>query len=418
MEELKPWERNPRTIDDEAKAALKRSMEEFGDLSGIVFNNSNKRLISGHQRSSIFSDYATIEIDRRYDPPTATGTTAEGSIVVGGERFKYREVDWTEARHTAANIAANSQAIAGEYTSELLTLLDEINVSMPDLASDLRFDELAKSVERLLEKVVKQDDVPELPRETIIQRGDIIELGRHRVLCGDSTLLEDVEKVAAGVQFDLVVTDPPYNVDYTGKTRSALTILNDNKTPDDFYNFLLQFYTNFRSHTKLGASWYVWHADTEGVNFRKAFIDAGFKLSQCLIWKKNQMVLGRNDYHWQHEPCLYGWRTGEAHQWYSDRTQTTILEFDRPTKSEEHPTMKPVDLIAYQVQNSSKAGDIVGDGFLGSGTTLIACEQLDRTCIGLELDPNYCDVIVSRYVKLSGDNIVKINGKEITWALS
>lgn len=209
----------------------------------------------------------------------------------------------------------------------------------------------------------------------------------------------------------MVNTDPPYNIDYTGKTKDALKIENDKKNDSDFYDFLLAFYVTFKSITKQGGPWYVWHADTEGVNFRKAMQESGLLVKQCLIWKKSTFTFGRQDYHWQHEPCLYGWNNGAAHVWASDRKQSTILEFDRPRRNGEHPTMKPIGLIAYQIGNSSKIGDIVADGFLGSGTTMVASHQLKRKCYGMELDPKYCQVIIDRMLKLDPDIIVKRNGE-------
>lgn len=179
---------------------------------------------------------------------------------------------------------------------------------------------------------------------------------------------------------------------------------------DSFYQFLYDFYTCLNSYVTPGGAWYVWHADSEGANFRKAMVNAGILLKQCLIWVKNSMVMGRQDYHWQHEPCLYGWKEGAAHNWYSDRKQTTVLFFDRPTRNAEHPTMKPVPLIGYQIKNSSKKGDVIADGFLGSGTTMVAAHQLDRVCYGTELDPKYCQVIIDRMQKLDDSIVVKING--------
>ena len=253
--------------------------------------------------------------------------------------------------------------------------------------------------------------------KTDIVTGDLLEFygndGQyHRLLCGDSTDKETVEKLMDGKEFDMVVTDPPYNVAYVGKTKDALTIQNDKMDGDSFYHFLLDFYTVFDDVTKKGGAWYVWHADSEGLNFRKAMVDAGILLKQCLIWVKNSLVMGRRDYHWKHESCLYGWKEGAAHNWYSDRKQTTILEFNRPSRNAEHPTMKPIELIAYQIGNSSKKADIIGDGFLGSGTTMVAAHQLNRNCYGLELEPKYCQVIVDRMIKLDPTLKVKKNGNE------
>jgi DNA modification methylase len=253
-------------------------------------------------------------------------------------------------------------------------------------------------------------EIPEVVNTTIVL-GDVIEIGQHKLLCGSSLETDEWAKIMGDELCDLVVTDPPYNVAYVGSTKDALTIMNDKMEGSDFYQFLYDFYTALGSYTKAGGSWYVWHADSEGANFRRAMADAGILLKQCLIWVKNSMVMGRQDYQWKHEPCLYGWKEGAAHNWYSDRKQTTILEFNRPTRNAEHPTMKPVELIAYQIQNSSKVGDLVADGFLGSGTTMVASHQLGRKCYGIELDPKYCHVIVDRMHNLDPSLEIKINGK-------
>jgi site-specific DNA-methyltransferase (adenine-specific) len=257
------------------------------------------------------------------------------------------------------------------------------------------------------------DDDYEIPEtiEVNVVLGDVIEIGQHKLLCGSSTETDEWAKIMGEELCDLVVTDPPYNVAYVGGTKDALTIMNDKMEGSDFYQFLYDFYTALGSYTKAGGSWYVWHADSEGANFRRAMADAGLLVKQCLIWVKNSMVMGRQDYQWKHEPCLYGWKEGAAHNWYSDRKQTTVLEFNRPTRNAEHPTMKPVELIAYQIQNSSKVGDLVCDGFLGSGTTMVAAHQLGRKCYGTELDPKYCQVIIDRMQKLDPSLDIKINGK-------
>lgn len=257
----------------------------------------------------------------------------------------------------------------------------------------------------------KEDDY-EIPDqiETDIVLGDLFEIGQHRLLCGDSTQTDTFAKLFGEQLADLVVTDPPYNVAYEGKTKKKLTIDNDNMGDDEFYKFLYDFYTALGSYTKAGGSWYVWHADSEGANFRRAMANAGIMVKQCLIWIKNSMVMGRQDYQWKHEPCLYGWKEGAAHGWYSDRKQTTVLNFDRPQRNTEHPTMKPIPLFAYQIGNSSKQGDIVADGFGGSGTTMVACHQINRKAYLVEFDPKYCQVIVARMRKLDPTIEIKRNG--------
>jgi len=274
-----------------------------------------------------------------------------------------------------------------------------------------------------------QEDDYEIPDElkTDIVLGDLFEIGEHRLLCGDSTQTDTFVLLFGNEMVDLVVTDPPYNVNYEGGT--GLKIANDNMKDSEFYKFLYDFYTALNSFVKKGGAWYVWHADSEGMNFRKALLDSGILLKQCLIWVKNSLVLGRQDYQWQHEPCLeginaenwewvknhepclYGWKAGASHFWKGGRKQTTILEFDRPSKNAEHPTMKPVPLIGFIIGNSSKQGDIVADGFGGSGTTMVACHQMNRKAYLVEFDPKYCQVIVNRMLKLDPSLQIKRNGQ-------
>lgn len=225
---------------------------------------------------------------------------------------------------------------------------------------------------------------------------------RHRLMCGDSTSKEQVEILMDGKKADMWLTDPPYNVDYEGKTKEALTIKNDSMDDHSFRSFLRDCYIAADSVMKGGGVFYIWHADSEGYNFRGAAKDAGWTVRQCLIWKKSVMVMGRQDYHWQHEPCLYGWKDGAAHLWESDRKQTTVLEFDKPSRNGEHPTMKPVALFEYQICNNTKPDMIVLDSFLGSGTSIVACEKTGRVCYGLELDPVYVDVIIKRWQDYTG----------------
>jgi site-specific DNA-methyltransferase (adenine-specific) len=229
---------------------------------------------------------------------------------------------------------------------------------------------------------------------------------RHRVLCGDSTKVEDVARLMDGAMADLWLTDPPYNVDYTGKTKDALKVDNDSMSDSSFRAFLIDCFSAAFSVVKPGAAFYIWHSESEGYNFRGAVFECKQKIRQCLIWVKQTLVMGRQDYHWKHEPCLYGWREGASHGWYTDRKQTTVLEFDRPSRSEDHPTMKPVALFAYLICNSTAPHGLVYDSFLGSGTTLIAAEQLGRLCYGMELSPGYVDVIVRRYENLTGEKAV------------
>jgi DNA modification methylase len=253
-------------------------------------------------------------------------------------------------------------------------------------------------------------EIPEDGLKTDIVLGDIFEIGEHRLLCGDSTQTDSFEKLMQGEFADMVVTDPPYNVAYEGGTKEKLTIENDSMSNDDFYKFLYDFYTALSTAVKKGGAIYVWHASSEIINFAKAMVDAGWLLKQQLIWVKNSMVMGRQDYQWKHEPCLYGWLKGDGHKWYSDRKQTTVINFDKPSRNGEHPTMKPIGLFAYQIENSSKIGDIVIDAFGGSGTTMVACQQLKRKARVIEFDPKYCQVIIDRMIKLDPNIKIKKNG--------
>ena len=269
------------------------------------------------------------------------------------------------------------------------------------------------------EAEVKDDNFdPTPPEEPKTRPGQIWLLGRHRLMCGDSTNQADIEKLMNGQLADLYLTDPPYNVNYEGKTKDNLKIQNDSLGDEEFRQFLNNAFFAAKTCMKGGAAFYIWHSDMEGYNFRGACRDVGWKVRECLIWEKNSMTLGRQDYQWQHEPCLYGWSDGGSHAWYSDRKQTTVLHFDRPTKAALHPTMKPIPLFDYLIKNSSKEGDIVLDSFGGSGTTIMACEQNGRTACSMELDPRYVDTIINRYAeyKKSDSDIYLLEGdKKISW---
>lgn len=261
-------------------------------------------------------------------------------------------------------------------------------------------------------EIQKWNDLDSMPDESdiesVCQSGDLWQLGRHRLMCGDSTQNEAVERLMGGEKADILITDPPYNVDYVGKTKDALKIQNDKMSNDNFRSFLRDAYRVANSVMRDGAVFYIWHAESEGYNFRGACADIGWRVRQCLIWNKNCMVLGRQDYHWKHEPCLYGWKEG-AHTWASDRKQTTVLNFDRPMRSDIHPTMKPVKLFDYQIRNNTHEGDKVLDLFGGSGTTIIACEHNGRNAYVMEMDPHYCDVIIKRFENLTGKKAVKVD---------
>ena len=377
IEELNPAPYNPRKSNKKQEENLKKSLKKFGVVEPIVYNKRTGYIVGGHFRVRELKKLGYTEVD----------------CVV---------VDLAEADEKELNIRLNANT--GDWDFDLLeswdkTELAEWGLDLPNFTSD----EVLKA---------EEDDFDAIPpKEPITVLGDLYEIGDHRLLCGDSTEIDSWSKLMGSELCDMVMTDPPYNVDYKGG--NGLTIMNDKMENNTFYQFLYDFYTALGSYTKKGGAWYVWHADSEGVNFRTAFEDSGLMLKQCLIWVKNALVMGRQDYQWKHEPCLYGWKPGGTHNWYSDRKQTTILEFDRPQRNGEHPTMKPIKLIEYLINNSSKINDLIGDGFLGSGSTMVAAHQLKRKCYGMELDPKYCDVIVERMRKLDPTLIIKKNGKVI-----
>jgi len=296
-------------------------------------------------------------------------------------------------------------AISSQYgefdSSELSEWLDEIG---GEVAETLRLVDSELKIESQTEDETTGDDEISEVKENVTVLGDIYNLGGGMLICGDSTDQQVLAKLLGNDLVDLWLTDPPYNVAYEGCTKDKLTIQNDDMSDDQFRQFLRDCYVAADAVMKPGAVFYIWHADSEGYNFRGAAHDAGWKVRQCLIWKKSSMVMGRQDYQWKHEPCLYGWKEGAGHLWASDRKQTTVLEFEKPNRNGEHPTMKPVELFSYQIKNSSKEGDIVLDSFGGSGTTLIACEKLNRRARLVELDPHYCDVIVGRYARWCKEN--------------
>jgi len=371
---------NPRIIKDDKFKKLVKSIEEFPQMLELrpIVVDSNMVVLGGNMR-------------------------LKACIAAGLKEVPIIVADNLTEQQQAEFIIKDNVGF-GEWDWDLLANQWDVE-ALEDWGLELPFDNTPVQE--------AADDDYEIPEtiEVNVVLGDVIEIGQHKLLCGSSTETDEWAKIMGEELCDLVVTDPPYNVAYVGGTKDALTIMNDKMEGSDFYQFLYDFYTALGSYTKAGGSWYVWHADSEGANFRRAMADAGLLVKQCLIWVKNSMVMGRQDYQWKHEPCLYGWKEGAAHNWYSDRKQTTVLEFNRPTRNAEHPTMKPVELIAYQIQNSSKLGDLVCDGFLGSGTTMVAAHQLGRKCYGTELDPKYCQVIIDRMQKLDPSLDIKINGK-------
>lgn len=369
---------NPRIIKDDKFAKLVKSINEFPQMLNLrpIVVNDDMVVLGGNMRLKACKEAGLKEIPII---KASELTEQQQKEFIVKDNVGYGEWDWDD-------LANNWDA--GE--------LEEWGLDIPGFKT---------------EEEAQEDDyeIPEHLRTDIVL-GDLFEIGPHRLLCGDSTQTDTFAKLFENQLADLVVTDPPYNVAYEGKTKDALTIQNDSMSDDSFYQFLYDFYTALGSYTKAGGAWYVWHADSEGANFRSAMKNSGIMVKQCLIWVKNSMVMGRQDYQWRHEPCLYGWKEGAAHGWYSDRKQTTILEFDRPSRNTEHPTMKPIPLIAYQIGNSSKQGDIVADGFGGSGTTMVAAHQLNRKGYLVEFDPKYCQVIVDRMRKLDSTLVIKKNG--------
>ena len=376
---LKPAEYNPRKKlkkGDKEYEKIKNSIEEFGFADPLVVN-ADMTIIGGHQRLTVAMDMGYTEV------PCAV-------------------VDVDKVREKALNIALNK--ITGAWDEQMLAdLLTDLKEADYDLDwTGFEAAEIEQLFSNIYDKKVKEDSFnvdKELKQPVFSKLGDLWVLGKHRVICGDSTGEEVYTRLMDGQKANLVLTDPPYNVDVE---ETAGKIMNDNMGDAEFYNFLLSAYRCMHANLADDGSIYVWHADTEGLNFRKAFKDAGFYLSGCCIWKKNSLVLGRSPYQWIHEPCLFGWKQKGKHQWYSDRKQTTVWEYDKPRSSKDHPTMKPINLMSYPIKNSTMTNGIVLDPFLGSGSTLIACCETDRVCRGIELDPKFVDVIVKRYIEWAG----------------
>lgn len=380
VKDLLPADYNPRKDlkpGDPEYEKLKRSIEQFGYVEPVIWNEKTGRVVGGHQRLKVLTDMGITEVD----------------VVV---------VDMDTEKEKALNIALNK--ISGEWDTEKLALViadlqgTDFDVSLtgfdPEELEDLFRDDVKGGV--------KEDDFDveaELQKPTFSKAGDLWMLGEHRLFCGDSTKPETFDLLMNGKKANLVVTDPPYNVDYKG---SAGKIKNDSMAEDKFEQFLLAAYQQMEAAMADDASIYVFHSDSHGLAFRKAFEEAGFYLSGCCIWKKQSLVLGRSPYQWQHEPVLFGWKKKGKHQWYTGRKESTIWEFDKPKKNKDHPTMKPIALVSYPIMNSTMTGCLVLDPFGGSGSTLIACEQTGRVCYTVELDEKFCDVIVRRYIEQVG----------------
>lgn len=393
VSELIPYVRNARTHSEAQVSQIAASIREFGFLSPILVAEDNT-ILAGHGRLA-----AAQKLGLKKVPCV-------------------KENHLTETQKRAYIIADNKLSLNAGWDSELLAVeLSELEGA--DFNLDLLgFDEAELSSIFDADKDVSDDDFDvekELEEPCFSKTGDMWTLGKHRVICGDATKLETFKTLLEDTKVNLVVTDPPYNVNYEG---AAGKIKNDNMEDDKFYQFLFNSFVNMEQAMADDASIYVFHADTEGLNFRKAFQDAGFYLSGCCIWKKPSLVLGRSPYQWQHEPCLYGWKKKGKHKWYAGRKETSVWEFEKSKKNADHPTMKPIALLAYPIKNSSMTNSLVLDPFAGSGSTLIACEQTGRICYAIELDEKYCDVIVKRYIEQVGnDKSVKVlrGGKEYSF---
>ncbi len=393
IDKLVTYQNNARTHSPEQINKLRASLREFGFINPIIIDK-DYGVIAGHGRLLAAREEGMTEVP-----------------CVFADHL-------TEAQKKAYIIADNRMALDAGWDEELLRVeIEALQADAFDLALT-GFDE--KELSKLFDDGAETEDDDfdvdeELKKPTFTRAGDVWTLGRHRLICGDSTRFETYERLMQGKKANLVVTDPPYNVNYEG---SAGRIQNDNMASEKFYEFLFDAFSNMEKVMADDASIYVFHADTEGLNFRRAFDAAGFYLSGCCIWKKPSLVLGRSPYQWIHEPCLFGWKKTGKHQWYSDRRQTTVWEFEKSKKNAEHPTMKPVPLLSYPIANSSMSNTLVLDPFGGSGSTLIACEQMDRSCCMIELDEKYCDVIVKRYIEFkggSGDVSVLRDGAELKY---
>lgn len=378
---LVPYVNNARTHSPEQIMKLRSSLREFGFINPVIIDR-DYNVIAGHGRIMAAKEEGIDEVPCVF-------------------------VDYlTEAQKKAYIIADNRMAMDAGWDEELLRIeiealqAEDFNIALTGFEEQELADLFASD-----DKSDVEDDNFDLnealEKATFVQRGDVWQVGRHRLMCGDATSAEDVEILMDGKKANLILTDPPYGVSFTSS--DGLSIQNDSIKGEEFYNFLLKAFQNMAAHLEKGGAAYVFHADTEGLNFRRAFIDAGFHLAGCCIWVKNSLVLGRSDYQWQHEPVLYGFLKNGKHSWFADRSQTTIWNFNKPKRNKNHPTSKPLDLLAYPIGNSTQANSIVVDTFGGSGSTLMACEQTNRICHMMELDEKYASVILRRYVEDTND---------------
>ena len=366
LNSLIEYENNPRD-NDVAVDAVAASISEFGFKVPIVVD-SNLVIVAGHTRLKAAKKLGLTEV-----PCLIADDLTDEQIKA------FRLADNKTAELATWDLSKLEEELFDIDMDMLQFGFEELHSDIPDNATDDDFD--------------PDSEIPEVP---VSQKGDLYVLGNHRVLCGDSTTKEDVDVLVNEKLVDMIFTDPPYNVDYEG---TAGKIQNDKMEDSAFYTFLFSAFTNMFENTKKGGAIYVCHADTEGLNFRNAYKNAGFKLAECLIWFKNALVLGRQDYHWRHEPILYGWKEGAAHYFVDDRTQDTVWEYNKPKRNEEHPTMKPLELVGKAIANSSRVGEVVLDLFGGSGSTLLAADQLGRSAYLMEYDEKFVDVIIKRYIR-------------------
>jgi DNA modification methylase len=384
VDKLIPYAKNSRTHSPEQVAQIAASIKEFGFRNPILVDGLG--IIAGHGRLM-------------------------ASIKLGLDKVPTIDCsDMSESQKKAYIIADNKLALNAGWDTAMLSIeMKDLEDEGFDLSltgfDDSELDALLNVIEGT-DGLTDENAVPNVPEEAKTKLGDIYILGNHRLMCGDSTSIDSVEKLMNGQLADQLVTDPPYNIAYEGGSKKREQIKNDEMADEEFRQFLKDVYIAANAVMKAGAVFYIWHADTEGYNFRGAARDMGWKVRQTLIWNKDNSAFGRSDYHWKHEPCLYGWKEGAAHLWAADRKQTTVIECKRPSKSDLHPTMKPVELMEYQILNNTKGSDIVLDLFGGSGSTMIAAEKIGRKSCLMELDPKYCDVIVKRWEDFTGKKAV------------
>ena len=393
---LVPYINNARTHSAEQITKLRSSLREFGFINPVIID-CDYSIIAGHGRVMAAKEEGISEVPCVFVDYL---TPAQKKAYIIADNRSAQDADWDEEL-----LRIEIESLKAENFDVSLTAFDD--------------DELADLFAGDDSNDAKEDDFDlgaALEKASFAEKGDIWGVGRHRLMCGDATKAEDVEKLMDGHRANIWLTDPPYGVSF--KSSDGLTIQNDSIKGEEFYKFLFLSFQNVVAHLEAGAAAYIFHADTEGLNFRRAFVDVGFHLAGVCIWVKNSLVFGRSDYQWQHEPILYGFLKNGKHRWYSDRKQTTLWNYDKPRKNKNHPTSKPLNLLAYPIKNSSQENAIVVDTFGGSGSTLMACEQLNRTCYTMELDEKYASVILRRYVEDTGraDDVYVIrDGRQIPY---